>query len=250
MNSTALQIDIITLFPAMFDGPFSDSIIKRAQDQRIVKINIHNLRNWAEGKRKQVDDTPYGGGGGMVIMIDPVAKAIKDIKQDDSLVIATTAKGKTFTQSLAKELAGVTEKKKTGNQEARELNGQTTKQLNGQTTKQLVIICGHYEGFDQRILDELVDLPISIGNYVLTGGEIPAMVIVDSVVRLIPGVVGNETTLKTDSFYEDDEEAQYPIYTKPEIYTINGKEIRVPKVLLSGDHEAIADWRMDKSGQK
>ncbi|MBN1331796.1 tRNA (guanosine(37)-N1)-methyltransferase TrmD [Candidatus Dojkabacteria bacterium] len=215
-----MKIDILTIFPEMFEGPFSYSIIERAQEAGLLEIDIHDLRNWAEGKHKKVDDTPYGGGGGMVMMIEPIHKALKELKKKDSIVIATTAKGETYKQSTAKNFA---------------------------THKHLIIICGHYEGFDQRILDELVDYPASIGNYVLTGGEIPAMVIVDSVVRLLPGAVGNEETPKNDSFYEDDKTIQYPIYTKPAEYDLDGKVLKVPGILLSGDHKEIQKWRNSQS---
>lgn len=211
-----MQIDIITIFPKMFSGPFSESIIKRAQENGKVKVNIHDLRDWATGKHKQVDDTPYGGGGGMVMMIEPIHKALKDLKKDNSVVVATTAKGETYKQSAAKKFSKL---------------------------EHIIIICGHYEGLDQRILDTLVDYPVSVGNYVLTGGELPAMIISDSIVRLIPGVLGNEASPKSDSYYKDDQTRQYPIYTKPEIYEVEGKELKVPDILLSGDHKRIEEWR-------
>lgn len=215
-----MKIDIITIHPKMFSGPFSESIIKRAQDNDLVKINVHDLRSWASGKHKKVDDTPFGGGGGMVLMIEPIHKAIEELRTKDTKVLAMTAKGETFTQSKAKLLA---------------------------TSYQLLVLCGHYEGFDQRILDNLVDEQISIGNYVLTGGEIPAMVVVDSVTRLLPGVLGNEESPKSDSFYEDDQTKQYPVYTKPAEYDLNGKVLKVPDILQSGDHEKIRQWRESNS---
>lgn len=215
-----MKIDIITIFPDMFEGPFRESIVKRAREKNLVEIQIHNLRDWTTDKRKTVDDTPFGGGGGMVMMIEPIHKAIDTLKQDNSLVIATTAKGDTFKQSIAKELS---------------------------TFEHIIIICGHYEGIDQRVLDHLIDQQISIGNYVLTGGELPAMVITDAVVRLIPGVVGNETTPKTDSFYQDDKSIQYPIYTQPAEYDLDGEILQVPDVLLSGDHAKIKQWREENT---
>ncbi|MBD3280337.1 tRNA (guanosine(37)-N1)-methyltransferase TrmD [Candidatus Dojkabacteria bacterium] len=211
-----MKIDILTIFPEMFEGPFEHSIIERAQEAGMVEIEIHDLRNWAKGKHKKVDDTPYGGGGGMVMMVEPIHKAIEELKQEGSIVVATTAKGQTLKQSTVKGFSSY---------------------------EHIILICGHYEGFDQRILDELVDYPISIGNYILTGGEIPAMVIVDSVVRLLPGAVGNEETPKTDSFYNDDQTKQHPIYSKPAEYDLDGKSLKVPEVLLSGDHERIIKWK-------
>lgn len=204
----------------MFEGYFGESIIKRAQEKDLVEINIHDLRDYTEDKHRSVDDKPFSGGGGMVMMIGPVHKALKALQTKNSIVIATTAKGETYKQSKAKELA---------------------------KSEHIIILCGHYEGLDQRILDHLVDYKISIGNYVLTGGEIPAMVIVDSVVRLLPGAVGNEITPKTDSFYDDDVTIQYPLYTRPAEYEIGGETLRVPDVLLSGDHKKIEEW---KKGQK
>ena len=215
-----MQIDILTIFPEMFEGPLTESILKRAQEKGIVEIKVHDIRDWAEGKHKQVDDKPFGGGGGMVMMVEPIHKALKELTNKKTGVkphiIITTAKGKTYVQSKAKELAKL---------------------------EHLIIICGHYEGIDQRVLDNLVDEQISIGNYVLTGGEIPAMVIVDSVTRLIPGVGGNEQTPQNDSFYEDDKTIQYPIYTRPAEYDHNGKSLKVPEVLLSGNHKEIEKWR-------
>lgn len=221
-----MKIDILTIFPKMFEGPFSESIIKRAQEKGLVEINTHDIRNWSTNKHQKVDDTPYGGGGGMVMMIEPIHRALVELRKPNTIIIATTAKGELFKQSTAIKLAGAT--------------SQNTK-----TKSHIIIIAGHYEGFDQRILDELVDMQISIGNYVLTGGEIPAMVIVDSVVRLLPGVVGNEETPKTDSFYQDDKTKQYPIYTKPAEYEANGKVLKVPEILLSGDHEKISRWKKE-----
>lgn len=218
-----MQIDIVTIFPKMFDGPFGESIIGKAQEKNIVEIQIHDLRNWAEGKWKRVDDTPFGGGGGMVMMIEPIDRALNELRKENSIVIATTAKGETFKQSTAKKLA-----EKLGKSNA---------------SGHIIIICGHYEGFDQRILDNLVDIQISIGNYVLTGGEIPAMVITDAIVRLLPSAVGNEETPKSDSFYADDKTKQYPIYTKPAEY----KGMKVPDILVSGDHGKIKHWKNNNS---
>jgi tRNA (guanine37-N1)-methyltransferase len=211
-----MKIDIITLFPEMFDGPFGESIIKRAIEKNLVEIKTHNLRDWGIGSYKQVDDKPFGGGAGMVTMIEPVYNALKEIKGGNSYVIALSAKGEILKQSKVKDLTKM---------------------------KHIVMLAGHYEGFDQRILDELVDDVISIGPYVLTGGELPAMVVADAVVRLLPGVLGNDESPISDSYYKDDSSKQYPQYTRPENFTVNGKQLDVPSILLSGHHKEIDLWR-------
>lgn len=210
-----MKIDIITIFPELFKSAFESSIIARAKKKKLVQIKIHNLRQWTKDKHKTVDDKPFGGGPGMVMKVDIIDQAISDLRSKilDSRIILLTPQGKTFNQSLAQKL---------------------TKQ------KHLILICGHYEGFDERIRS-LVDEEISIGDYVLTGGEIPAMVIVDSVVRLIPGVVGKEASLKEESFSQN--LLEYPQYTRPEIY----KNMLVPKILLSGNHGEIKKWRAERS---
>jgi len=201
----------------MFKGPLDESIIKRAQDKLLVKINIHNLRNWAKDKRGTVDDRPYGGGPGMVLMIQPIDDALESlkskVKSQKSKVILLDPKGKMFNQAKAQKLSKL---------------------------DSLILICGHYEGVDARV-NKLVDEKTSIGKYILTGGELPAMVIVDSVVRLIPGVLEREVT-KNESFSEKMKK-EYPQYTRPEDY----RGLKVPKVLLSGDHAKIRKWRQDHS---
>lgn len=198
----------------MFTGPFSESIIKRAIEKGLVTIRIHNLRDWATDKHKTVDDKPYGGGAGMVMRVDVIDRALNDIKAKNqglkSKVILLTPSGKLFNQKIAKTLS---------------------------SQSNLILICGHYEGVDARV-EKLVDEEISIGDYVLTGGELPAMVLVDAIVRLIPGVLGKEESLKQESFMNN--LLEYPQYTKPRIY----KNMKVPQVLLSGDHKKIADWRI------
>ncbi len=189
---------------------FAESLISRAQKQKIAKINIHNLRDWAVDKYKTVDDKPFGGGPGMVMKVDVVDRALKNFSGHKVLL---TPQGKKFNQDLAQKLS---------------------------QQKNLVLICGHYEGYDERIRS-LVDEEISIGDYVLTGGEIPAMVIVDSVVRLLPGVVGKEASLQEESFTAG--QLEYPQYTRPEEY--KGK--KVPPVLLSGNHAEIKKWRSEQS---
>ncbi len=208
-------IDILTLFPNMFDNFLNESIIKRAISNNFVKINIHNIRDYSEYNNKQVDDTPYGGGSGMVLMCDPIFKAVEALKRENTKVIMMTPQGEKYNQKKAYELSKL---------------------------KHIIIICGHYEGFDERILS-IVDLEVSIGDYVLTGGEIPSMVITDSIVRLIDGVINKESHLN-DSF--NDKLLDYPTYTKPRIY--NGME--VPEVLLSGHHANIEKWRKEQRIKK
>lgn len=205
-----MKIDILTLFPEMFDGFKSESIIKRAIDAKKVSINTCNFRDYAKNKHKKVDDTPYGGGSGMVLMCQPIFDAVEDIKTDKSKVILLSPQGVKFNQKKAYELA---------------------------KEEHLIFICGHYEGFDERI-KTICDEEISIGDYVLTGGELPAMVLTDSIVRLIPGVI-DENSHINDSF--NNGLLDYPTYTKPRNY----KGIKVPDVLLSGDHEKIEAWRKD-----
>ena len=211
------EIDIITLFPEMFKGVFGDSIIKRAIDKEILKIRLTQLRDFAFDKHKQVDDSPFGGGSGMVLKPEPMFRAVRSVFQNSTatsrrIIIADPA-GKTFNQAKAKELAQV---------------------------DWLIIICGHYEGFDARIYT-LADELISIGDYVLTGGEIPAMAIVDAVARMLPDVLGAADSAETDSFF--DNTLSYPQYTRPR----NFEGMEVPAVLLSGNHAEIAKWRQLKS---
>lgn len=206
-------IDILTLFPSMFDGFIHESIIKRAIAKESVIINIVDFRLYSKLNNHQVDDTPYGGGGGMVLMVEPLYDAIMDIKKDDpeAKVILMTPDGIPYKQEMAVRL----------------------KEL-----KHLIFVCGHYEGFDERIRS-LCDMEISIGDYVLTGGELPAMVVSDSIIRLLDGVI-TDTSLDTESF--DDCLLDYPTYTKPREFM----GMKVPEVLLSGDHAKIAAWRQEK----
>lgn len=210
-----MKIDILTIFPEMFEGPFSSSIIKRAQTQALVEIKIHSLRNWGLGKHQVLDDRPYGGGVGMVLMLEPIFNALKEIRTKQSHVIALAANGEKFNQNKASQLS---------------------------KKSHLIFIAGHYEGFDQRILDNLVDEEISIGDYVLTGGELPAMVVIDAAVRLIPNVLEKPEATQFESFSEDIG-LEYPHYTRPEEF--NGW--KVPEILLTGNHKKIDDWRREKS---
>lgn len=210
-----MRINILTLFPNMFDGFLTESIIKRALDSKKVEINIKNIRDYSKNKHKQVDDTPYGGGRGMVLMCEPIFDAVEDLKKKNTKVIMMTPQGKPYNQKKAIELS---------------------------KCKDLIIICGHYEGFDERI-SSIVDEEISIGDYVLTGGEIPSMVVCDSVTRLLPGVIEDESKEK-ESFSED--LLDYPTYTKPREY----RGMKVPDVLLSGDHKKIDEWRKEEQIKK
>ena len=210
-----MRIDILTIFPNMFDGFLNESIIKRAIESSKVEINVHDFREYSTDPHKKVDDYSYGGGAGMVLMCQPIFDCIEKIKTEDSKVILLTPSGKPYKQSIAYDLSH---------------------------EKHLIIICGHYEGFDERITS-ICDLELSIGDYVLTGGEIPAMVLVDSITRLIPGVIEEESHL-VDSF--NNNLLDYPTYTKPRVY----KGMEVPEVLLSGNHKLIEEYRKEQSIKK
>lgn len=210
----SMLISVLTLFPDMFSGPLDLSIVKRAQEKRLVKIELINLRNFAEDKYGTVDDKPYGGGIGMILKVDVIDRAIEDIKQKQPKlkprqIILLDPKGTTYNQTKAWQLTKFAH---------------------------LIIVCGHYEGVDARV-NQLVDELISIGNYVLTGGEIPALVLIDSLVRLIPGVISQPQAILNESFTQN--QLEYPQYTRPEKY----KGMEVPKVLLSGNHAQIEKWK-------
>lgn len=207
-----MKIDILTLFPNMFTGFINESIIKRAIDKNIVEINIINLRDYSTHKHNQVDDTPYGGGAGMVLMVDVVYNAISSLKNKDTVVIMMTPDGVVFNQKKAYEYKNF---------------------------KHIILLCGHYEGFDDRIR-LLVDIELSIGDYVLTGGEIPSMVVTDSIVRLLNGAITEESS-ENESF--NNNLLDYPVYTRPREFM--GME--VPSVLLSGNHQEIAKWRYEQA---
>ena len=206
-----MKIDILTLFPQMFDGFINESIIKRAIDKKIVEIKVHNIRDYSKDPHKKVDDYGFGGGKGMVLMPQPIFDAVDDLKTKDSKVILMTPQGIKFDQKQAYKLSKETH---------------------------LIIICGHYEGFDERIRT-IVDIEISIGDFILTGGEIPAMAISDSIIRLLEGVIEEESHLN-DSF--NDNLLDYPVYTHPKEY----RGMPVPEVLLSGHHANIKKWRKDE----
>ncbi len=210
-----MRIDILTLFPNMFTGFLHESIIKRAIEKKIVEINIVNFREFSHLNNNQVDDTPYGGGSGMVLMVEPLVEAIESLKREDSKVILMCPQGKTYTEKKAIEL---------------------------REEKHLILICGHYEGFDERIR-EFVEEEISIGDYILTGGEIPAMAICDSVIRLLDGVIKKES-YEEESFTNN--LLDYPTYTKPREF----RGLKVPDILLSGNHEEIKKWRKNEQIKK
>ena len=211
-----LKIDILTLFPNMFDGVFQESILKRAIDDGKIEINLINFRDFTNDPHNKVDDTPYGGGAGMVLMAQPIFDCVKSIRKENSKVILITPDGIPYKQKMAYDLC---------------------------SEEHLILICGHYEGFDERIRS-ICDMEISIGDYVLTGGEVPAMVLVDSVTRLIPGVI-NERSHLGDSFSES-YLLDYPTYTKPRVF----EGMEVPEVLVSGDHKRIAEYRLEESIKK
>ncbi|TSC66046.1 MAG: tRNA (guanine-N(1)-)-methyltransferase [Microgenomates group bacterium Gr01-1014_80] len=216
-----MKISIITLFPEVFDPVLSTSILKRARQKGKVEFELINLRNFGEGKHKVVDDRPYGGGAGMVLRADILTRAVDYTKKrrspQNGIIVLTSASGKPYNQKTARRLSKL---------------------------KHIIIICGHYEGVDQRFIDKYVDQEISIGDYVLTGGEIPAMVLADSIVRLIPGVLKKEEATINESFTENHLEG--PQYTRPEEF--EGE--KVPEILLSGDHKKIEKWRGEKSLEK
>ncbi|MGA2331342.1 MAG: tRNA (guanosine(37)-N1)-methyltransferase TrmD [Syntrophales bacterium] len=211
-----IRFDILSVFPEMFESPLNHSILKRAQEKGMAEIHLHNIRDYAEDKHRMTDDAPYGGGGGMVMKVEPIDKALASIvsSRDNALVVLLTPQGETFNQKLAEEMSRY---------------------------YRIVLVCGHYEGVDERVRDHLVDREISIGDFVLTGGELSAMVIVDAVARLIPGVLGNNESASYDSFSTG--LLEYPHYTRPGSY----RDWQVPEVLLSGNHREIKSWRRKES---
>ncbi|MFH1407261.1 MAG: tRNA (guanosine(37)-N1)-methyltransferase TrmD [Candidatus Omnitrophota bacterium] len=205
-----MKIDILTLFPGMFGPVINESILKRAQEKRLVNIHIHNIRDYSKDKHKKVDDKPYGGGPGMVMEAEPIFLAVEKLKKPKTRVVLLTPQGEKLTHDIARKLAG---------------HGH------------LVLLCGHYEGIDERVREAIVTDEISIGDYVLTCGELPAMVLLDALARLVPGVLGDETSNEFDSFSHG--LLEYPHYTRPREF----RSMKVPPVLFSGDHEKIKQWR-------
>lgn len=209
-----MRIAFITLFPEIFPTLLNFSILKRAQQKGLIEFELVDLRKFGQGAHLTVDDKPYGGGTGMVLKADVLASALASIKKNSSKVILTSASGKTFKQAKARELSNL---------------------------ENIIIICGHYEGVDQRFIEKYVDEEISIGDYVLTGGELPALVIADSITRLLPGVLEKEDAVTEESF--ENNLLEYPHYTRPEIF----EEMKVPDILLSGNHQEIKKWRTEQS---
>ncbi len=221
-----MKIYVLTLFPEMFQGPFQYSIIDRAVQNQIVDIEIHDIRDYSEDKHRKVDDYPFGGGGGMILKPEPIFSAIESIKNKigkqhgeeavaDTKVVLMSPQGDVFDQRKAIILSGCSS---------------------------LIFLCGHYDGIDERVIDQLVDLEISIGDYVLSGGELPAMAVIDSIVRLLPGVLGNRKSIEDDSHYIEGF-IQFPQYTRPSSF----RDLDVPNVLLSGNHKEIEEWRMEQA---
>lgn len=212
-----MRIDILSLFPAYFKGPFDESILKQAQKKGHIEINLIDIREFADNRYRKVDDRPYGGGPGMVLMPEPVTSAIRSVKTPATRVVYLSPQGKPLTAALSRELA---------------------------KHEHLILLCGHYEGIDQRVLNKEVDEEISIGDYVLTNGCLAAIVLVDTVIRFVPGVLGHELAADEDSFEKGILDC--PHYTRPEVF--EGE--KVPEVLLSGDHKKIAEWRKQEALKK
>lgn len=211
-----MRIDILTIFPDMFLGPFSHSIIKRAREKKLVEIHLHDIRSYARDKHRRVDDYPFGGGAGMVMMIEPIKRCLDILMQERTYdeVIFMTPDGAMFDQPMANKLSGL---------------------------QNLILLCGHYKGIDERVREHLVSMEVSVGDYVLSGGELPAMILTDALVRILPGVLGDETSALSDSF--QDGLLSPPVYTRPADY----KGWKVPEVLLSGHDLRIAEWRNEKA---
>ena len=217
-----MRFDILTLFPDMFPGYMSQSILNKSIQRGLVEIHVHNMRDWAKGRHNKIDDTPYGGGPGMVLMVEPVVNCVRDVQKmapEEGTVIMLTPQGERLSQPLVEELA---------------------------IEKRMILLCGRYEGFDQRVIDILEPREISIGDYILNGGEVASMVLVDSLVRMVPGVLGDELSSFDDSFSRGNRMLEYPQYTRPKEFESH----EVPDILLSGNHGEIENWRNAKSLEK
>lgn len=209
-----MKIDVLTLFPAMFAGPLDESIIMRARKKGLLDLNIHQLRDWTHDRHKTVDDKPFGGGPGMLMKCEPLFEAVESLKRDGTKVILLSPSGRKFTQQIARELA---------------------------QEKDLLLVTGHYEGFDERVREALADDELSIGDYVLTNGALPAMVVIDAVTRLLPGVLGDDASSTDESFSHG--MLEYPQYTRPAEF----RGMKVPEVLLNGNHAVIKKWRREQA---
>jgi tRNA (guanine37-N1)-methyltransferase len=209
-----MKIDVLTLFPAMFAGPLDESIVKRAREARLLDLKIHNLRDWTHDRHKTVDDKPFGGGPGMLLKVEPLFEAVESLRREKTKVILLSPSGRKFDQSIARELS---------------------------QEKDLLLVCGSYEGFDERVREVLADDELSIGDYVLTNGALPAMVVVDAVARLLPGVLGDDESSHDESFSAG--LLEYPQYTRPAEF----RGMKVPEVLLSGNHAEIEKWRREQA---
>lgn len=205
-----MTIDVLTLFPAMFAGPLDESIIRRARDQGLLELRLHQLRDWTHDRHKTVDDRPFGGGPGMLMKPEPIFEAVASLRREGSRLVLLSPAGRRFNQTIARELAAL---------------------------PHLLLLCGSYEGVDERVREFLVDDELSIGDYVLTNGALPAMVIIDTVTRLLPGVLGDDASAHDESFSQD--WLEYPQYTRPADF----RGMKVPEVLVSGNHAEIARWR-------
>ena len=209
-----MKIDVLTLFPAMFAGPLDESIVKRAREAKLLDLKIHNLRDWTHDRHKTVDDKPFGGGPGMLLKVEPLFEAIESLQREKTKVILLSPDGRKFSQKIARELA---------------------------QEKDLLLVCGSYEGFDERVREALADDELSIGDYVLTNGALPAMVVIDAVARLLPGVLGDDESSRDESFSHG--LLEYPQYTRPAEF----RGMKVPEVLLSGNHAEIEKWRREQA---
>jgi tRNA (guanine37-N1)-methyltransferase len=209
-----MKIDVLTLFPAMFSGPLDESIVKRARDTGLLDLKIHNLRDWTHDRHKTVDDRPFGGGPGMLLKVEPLFEAIESLQREKTKVILLSPSGRKFDQSIARELA---------------------------QSEDIILVCGSYEGFDERVREALADDELSIGDYVLTNGALPAMVVIDAVARLLPGVLGDDESSHDESFSAG--LLEYPQYTRPAEF----RGMKVPEVLLSGNHAEIEKWRREQA---
>src|SRR6202789_1003899 len=212
-----MKIDVLTLFPAMFAGPLDESIIMRARKAGLLELKIHNLRDWTHDRHKTVDDRPFGGGPGMLLKPEPIFEAVESVRRPETKVILLSPSGRKFDQAIARQLA---------------------------TEADLLLITGHYEGFDERVRETLADDELSIGDYVLTNGALPAMVVIDAVARLLPGVLGDDDSSRDESFSAD--LLEYPQYTRPAEF----RGMRVPDVLISGNHAEIENWRREQARLK